>query len=246
MMLIALTLLCGACVETADAPDLASSGPPSIRDEIVRRHAHELATELNDRAPGSQAEQAASYYILGHLQRAGYVVRLDGVPVRNLVRSTNLMALPPSGTDPRVVVAAPYDTGADLTVAVWLELARAVHAAASGHSVEFVALGAERNEGLGSRRLARVLLDDDVDPVMVTMDVAASGEGDVLVEGDGPTAAALRSTAARLGLDEPTEVPPPSIDRGVFEQAGFEHVVVHGQSAAVGELLLEYLTAEGD
>jgi hypothetical protein len=246
-MLLALLLLCTACSQAA-APDLEGSGPPHIQDEVVSRHAREFG-ELANRAPGSQEEQAASYYILGHLQQAGYVVRLDAVPVRNLVSSTNLMALPPSGNDPEVVVAAPYDEGSDLTVAVWLELARALHAADRDHSVEFVALGAEtvrdRNGQLGARRLARVLLDADVDPVVVTMDVAEVGAGGVGVDGVGPAADGLRQTTAQLGLEETAEGPA-SIERTVFEQAGFEHVHVRGRPSEVGRVLLDYLTGGAD
>jgi hypothetical protein len=243
-----LLFLCAACSQ-AVAPDLESSGPPRIQDDVVRRHAREFE-ELAGRAPGSQEEQAASYYILGHLQRAGYVVRLDAVPVRNLVSSTNLMALPPSGDDPQFVVAAPYDEKSDRAVAVWLELARALHAVVDDHSVEFVALGAETDRGrageLGSRRLAKVLLDAEVDPVVVTVSAASTEVGDVAIRGDGPTADGLSRTAARLDLEVAAEGPPLTTEQTVFEQAGFEHVQVHGRASEVGRLVLEYLSGEAD
>jgi hypothetical protein len=251
MTLVALAIMCAACEGTAELPDLEGSGPPDIREEVVRRHAREFSTELADRSPGSQGEQAASFYILGHLQRAGYVVRLDAVPVGNLVSSTNLMALPPGGEDPEVVVPVSYDTGGDLALAVFLELARALHVAAPEHSVEFVALGAEgarRGEDmLGSRRLARVLLDEDLDPVIVSLDVTQAGGGAVFVEGEGEAGSGLRRTAELLGFQSPPEVPPPrSNQRSVFERAGWDHVFVRGRAVEVGRVLLEYLAAEGD
>lgn len=251
MIFVALAMLCGACVSTTDAPDLEGSGPPEIQPDIVRRHADEFAGDLADRAPGSQGEQAASFYILGHLQQAGYVVRLDGVPVGNLVSSTNLMALPPSGDDPEAVVAVPYDTGGNLAIGVFLELARALHATEPEHAVEFVAMGAEGGGGeadqLGSRRLIKVLSDEEIDPVVITLSVFKAGVGDVFVDGTGPIAAGLRRTARRLGLREPTEVPPPSPhDDTVFARAGFDHVIVYGRPVEVGGTLLEYLASAGD
>jgi hypothetical protein len=251
MTVVALATMSAACVGTAEPPDLEGSGPPDIRESVVRRHAREFSTELADRDPGSQGEQAASFYILGHLQQAGYVVRLDAVPVGNLVSSTNLVALPPNGDDPEVVVPASYDSGNDLALGVFLELARALHVADPEHAVEFVALGAEEarggNDKLGSRRLTRVLLDEDVEPVIVTLDITQAGVGDVFVDGDGPTAAGLRRMADRLGFEAPAELPPPqSSQRSVFERAGWDHVYVRGQPVEVGRVVLEYLVAEGD
>jgi hypothetical protein len=244
MTVVALATMCAACVGTAEPPDLEGSGPPNIREEVVRQHAREFSTELADRDPGSQGEQAASFYILGHLQQAGYVIRLDAVPVGNLVSSTNLMALPPGGDDPEVVVPVSYDSGGDLALAVFLELARALHVADPEHSVEFVALGAEKDR-LGSRRLARVLLDEDLDPVVVTLEITQAGVGDVFVDGDGATAAGLRRTAEQLGFE--AEVPPPgSNQQTVFERAGLDQVDVRGQPVEVGRVVLEYLVAERD
>ena len=252
MTVVALATVSAACVGTAERPDLEGSGPPDISESVVGRHARESSTELADRDPGSQGEQAASFYILGHLQQAGYVVRLDAVPVGNLVSSTNLVALPPGGDDPEVVVPVSYDSGGDLALAVFLELARALHAADPEHSVEFVALGAEGGRGddalLGSRRLTRVLLDEGVDPIIVTLDIIQTGAGGVFVDGDGEAADGLRRTAERLHFEAPAEVPPPpqSSRRSVFERAGWDHVYVRGRPVEVGRVVLEYLVAVGD
>jgi hypothetical protein len=169
-----------------------------------------------------------------------------------LVSSTNLMALPPSGDDPEAVVAVPYDTGGNLALGVFLELARALHVTEPEHAVEFVAMGAEGGGGgvadqLGSRRLIKVLSDEAIDPAVITLGESKAGVGDVFVDGTGPIAAGLRRTARQLGLREPTEVPPPSPhDDTVFARAGFDHVIVYGQPVEVGGLLLEYLASAGD
>jgi hypothetical protein len=246
-MFVALAVF-SACVATTDPPALEGSGPAEIRDEVVRRHGREFDGELADRRAGSQGEQAASFYILGHLQQAGYVVRLDGVPVGNLVRSTNLMALPPSKGDPEVVVAVPYDTGSGLTLGVFLELARALHAATAEHAVEFVALGAEGTGGddreLGSRRLIKVLADEGADPLIITL--SASG-GEFFAEGDEEAAEPLRDLARRQGLRTTDVYGPPEAHRPtVFERAGFDHVRVGGPTPGVGAVLLEYLSSAGD
>lgn len=85
--------------------------------------------------------------------------------MRDQVRSTNVVALPPSGEDPSVVVAIPYDTGVSPGVdgehiGLFLELARSLNVAAPDHRVAFVAMGAESAERRGSRRLTQYLLDE--------------------------------------------------------------------------------------
>jgi hypothetical protein len=156
-------LLC-SCTDGGSArPSVEPTGPPTVRPEVAERHAREFRTDLSDREPGSQGEEAASVYLLGHLQQAGYTVLLDPVPVANLVRSTNVVALPPSGADPTVVVVVPYDDSGDPgAIGSFLELARALRVAAPEHSVEFVALGAESAGRRGSRRLIESLDDPRV------------------------------------------------------------------------------------
>ena len=160
----ALIVVLAACGGDASRPsEVDPSGPPSVRRDVVQDHAAQFDNELSERLAGSQQEQAASQYVLGHLQQAGYFVQLDAVPVGDLVESTNLVALPPSGEDPETIVTVAYDSPGESTasgaaVGTFLELARALYAAAPDHRVEFVALGAETSaEHLGSRRLAQQL-----------------------------------------------------------------------------------------
>jgi hypothetical protein len=120
-----------------------------VQADVVDDHAAQFDDSLDDRLAGSQQEFAAATYILGHLQTAGYVPLLDPVPVQDLVRSTNVVAEPPSGERPQVVVTVAYDTRpesrpAGAALGLWLELARSLYARDREHAVEFVALGAER------------------------------------------------------------------------------------------------------
>ena len=134
----------------------------------MERHAEQFETDLASRPPGSQEEFAAASYITAHLQKAGYVVRLEDVPVADTVRSSVVIGVPPSGEPPAVIVTVSYDTpigepdddGTDL--GAFLELARALRVAQGLHDVQFVALGAQSDDMLGARRLARLLLDDEI------------------------------------------------------------------------------------
>ncbi|HEX2051049.1 MAG TPA: hypothetical protein VHJ34_10535 [Actinomycetota bacterium] len=240
-----------ACASDGAPPDAVDPpGPPAVRVGVVRRHAAELAGELPERHAGTQQELAAATYVLGHLQRAGYVARLVDVPVANLVRSTNVVALPPSGGDPEVVVAVPYDVAPGApgdegaaAVGVMLELARALRVAEPRHGVELVALGAERggDRRLGSRRLARVLLDEGADPLVVTVQTVDDALAGAFAA-RGPGADDLAALARRLGVAPapPGAARPPSPD--VFTQARFDHLSVAGGPADVGRVLLAYLT----
>lgn len=141
---------------------------------LVEKHAAQFEEEVPVRRAGSQEEAVAGSYILGHLQLAGFAPFLDGVPVRDQVRSTNVVAPPPSGDPPEVVVAVAYDTGSDSgpsgqRIGLFLELARALVVAEPEHRVAFVAMGAESVEHRGSRRLAQYLLDEEWDPVVYTI-----------------------------------------------------------------------------
>lgn len=169
-------LLTGACFGgTSNTPDPAFTpeGPPSVQREVIARHAEQFETDLDSRPAGSQEEFAAATYVTAHLQQAGYVVRLEDVPVADTVRSSDVIGLPPSGEDPAVVVTVSLDTpigepdGDGSDIGALLEIARALRVAEAAHDVEFVALGAQAEDMLGARRLARLLLDADVDPQIV-------------------------------------------------------------------------------
>jgi hypothetical protein len=211
---------------------------------VVREHAAQFAEDIPERRAGSQEELAAATYITGHLQQAGYIVLLDAVPVKNLVRSTNVVANPPSGNEPEVVVAVPYGSspnapGIPAAVGEFLELARALRVRVPQHSVEFVALGAEFTDlaggRLGSRRLAQRLLDGDVDPVVVVLD-GVSEEGGLSIRG--PAADDIAEGAGGSAGDL-------SPDETIWGRAGFDFAFVGAKPGELGPLLLDYLESEG-
>lgn len=247
VLLVVVALFVASCGGATSRPsEVDPTGPPELRTDVVAEHAAQLDEELGDRPAGSQREQAASQYVLGHLQLAGYFVQLDAVPVANLVESTNLLALPPGGEEAETVVAVAYDAdeGSDSgeAVGVFLELARALYVAEPDHRVEFVALGAERtDEHLGSRRLAQQLREEGRSPDVITL---VSVPGDVGVTGE--LAAEIKRAAEKAGVE--TGAPPAPDSYGgvdVFERAGFASAVVGGGSDEdLGAVLLAYLAGD--
>ena len=245
-MLIAVAAL-GGCLSPSEeeAPLPEARGSPEIEAGVAARHASEFRNEVPERPAGSQEEQIAATYILGHVQQAGYPARLDGVPVGNLVRSTNIIATPPGGAAPRFVVATPYDTppkealGAE-SLGMFLELARALHARNPDHAVAFVALGAEFAEGSdgvrGSRALSGWLEEGGYEPVIVYLapepgasGVRVSGALDGLLDG-------------AKTLDAGAVAPPAAGAARAFEAAGFEVGVVAGSPDEVAAALLGFLS----
>ncbi len=220
------------------------SGPPKVRPAVVADHAAQFDEDLADRPAGSQEEQGASQYILGHLQQAGYFVQLDAVPVANLVESTNLLALPPSGEPAEIIVAVAYDADADTppsgqTIGVFLELARALYAAAPDHRVEFAALGAETTTSQrGSRRLAQQLTEEERDVDVITL--VPDGGGGVSARGALAPEIAAASQSDEVDSDDLSDE---QID--VFAQAGFDSALVGGSASELGATLLAYLQEEG-
>lgn len=232
---LVVLVLVGCESERAEPLDIAPKGPPRVDLELVAKHAEQFDRDLPGRVPGSQGEFAAATYLLAHLQDAGYVVELDYVPVEDLVRSTNVIAAAPGGA-PRAVVVAAYDEGSrGETIGLFLELARAMRAKDPEHRVEFVALGAESADigdgALGSRRLARRMLDDDLHPVVVELAHAEDG-GALSFYGD--EAEELGAAIDAVGADSG------EVDR-VWDRAGFPYVVMSGDPTELGEALLTYL-----
>lgn len=216
------------------AAAVAAGGPPKVRTDVVRRHAAQFDRELSPRPAGSQQESSAATYILGHLQRAGYGVRLEAVPVENLVNSTDVLAVPPEGGNPAAVVAVAYDTaaghralGAD--IGLFLELARALRVADPRHDVMFAALGAENTAlgggSLGSRRLIGLLGEEGADPLVLTID--GVGPGPVCIDGLGPVAGAAGCAEHDPG--------------SLYAEAGLKHVVASGRAEPLGRALLDLL-----
>lgn len=239
-ILLCLVLVPAACSSEEVVPvDVKATGPPDVVVEDVRRHAEQFDRDIPRRPAGSQQEFAAAAYLLGHLQRWGYVVQLDYVPVEDLVRSTNVVAEPPAG-EPAVVVVIPYDgRGGGVGLGLFIEAARALRVRVPEHHVQFVALGAERatvsGGSLGSRRLARRLLDDEARPTIVELGVVDTGEP-LVVAGD----AAADFLRAGDGAGEEA-----SGSDLVWSRAGFRHAIVSGDPAQVGAALLDFLEEAG-
>ena len=249
-----VALAAGGC-GSAEGPDrnvAPAQGPPEVVLNTVEQHARQFDDDLPVREAGTQQELAAATYLTGHLQRAGYTVRLESVPVGDLVRSTDVIALPPSGGDPRAVVAVPYDTVPKLSpqgedLGVFLELARALRADQSAHAVEFVALGAEltnRDGGnLGTRRLVRLLVDADVAPPVVVIAVAP-GRG---FDATGTSVATdLDEIASSAGLGRSVDAADPALPRlmestRVMGAANLEFAIARGGVEEVGSVLLSWL-----
>lgn len=246
LMLLSVSAACGAEVEPFETPDV--SGPPLISMDVARNHAEQFDVDVPQRTAGSQEEQAAAGYITGHFQQNGYFVRLDAVPVADVVRSTNIIAQPSGAPVPEVVVVLPYDTSDDqpsngIALGMFIELGRALNVVEPRHAVHFVALGAERSEesggALGSRRLARFMLDEGWDPLVIQLVDIAEGVSPA-VSGDRAEELVETMTAATgpfVGFDSGSV----SVDPDVFAAAGFERMLVAGDPEKLGEVLLDYL-----
>lgn len=248
VLICSLLLLsaCGSETEPFETPDV--SGPSTIQMDVARRHAEQFDTDVPSRPAGSQEEQAAAAYITGHLQQNGYFVRLDGVPVADVVRSTNIIAQPAGAPVPQVVLVLPYDTreggpSDGLALGVFLELSRALNVVEPQHAVHLVALGAEHSEqaggSLGSRRLARFMLDEGWDPLVIQLVDNAEGASPA-VSGDRAEELVETMTASTgpfVGFD-PGQL---KVEPDVFKAAGFERMLVSGDPEKLGEVLLDYL-----
>ena len=169
---LALLLFVSCTSNETPRPDASPSGPPTIQPDVIQSHAEQFEEELPERDAGSQQEFAAATYITAHLQQAGYVVEFDSVPVADTVRSTNVVALPPSTEDPEFLVVVAYDSAGDPeSIGSFLELARALRSVSPDHSVEFAALGAEGRDLLGTRRMIKLLQDRDLTPTVIAFDL---------------------------------------------------------------------------
>lgn len=224
-----------------------------MRLEVVEDHAAQFDEELSERAAGTQQEFAAATYITAHLQKAGYKVALRSVPFKDLVRSTNVVALPPGGDDPRVVVTVAYDTTSSTPelgrdIGLFLELARAVKVADPDHDVEFAALAAEvtgiGDGNLGSRALADELEELEPPPAVVTLMEVSSGG----FRAPGPAGDDLNEIALSLDIPAARPLSEPILPvhlraTNVFVEAGIDHAVAAGGVEEIAQVMLEFLAA---
>lgn len=246
-----LLLLPAACTPSPDVsgPVSEPSGPPTVEAALVRQHAQQFDVDVPNRPGGSQHELAAATYILGHLQLAGYAPTLDAVPVAHQVQSTNVVAPPPNGDDPEVMVAIGYDddgTGIfeGAYLGAFLEIARALNVAAPDHSVAFVALGAEDSDSRGSRRLAAFIADRDLEPQIVVISTADRTRGSIAVlgscQGDGGPGASGFSGSVSECFDEVV------FDGSVYEGVAAGETLVRGDPYVLGPQLLRLLMTTED
>ena len=245
-ILLALLALVSCTANETPRPAASPSGPPTIEVDAIEAHSTQFKEELPERPAGSQQEFAGATYITAHLQQAGYVVEFDSIPIENAVRSTNVVALPPSTEDPLYLVAASYDgDGESPAVGIFLELSRALRASVPEHSVEFVALGAEETNlpgaPLGSRRMIKLLQDRELTPRIIFL-TNTSPPGDF--KAYGADADALHTLAFGEDAVITSELlTAPGSD--VFEDAGFDTTLVAGEPERLASVLLRFLATEG-
>lgn len=238
--IVLVVLLAGCSQQVSPGAPAHARGPAHVEVAEVFLQAHELARNFSPRPAGSQKESLAAAYLLAHVAKLGYAVRLDSVPVAHAVSSANVVAFPRAGA-PKVVVATAYDGGSSTSsvpLGLWLELARV--AAVRDVPVGFVALGADHTSippgQLGSRRLAAMLLDEHLHPLVVSLDRVEAARW---VAASGPGASRLHHAASRHGFGwRPNAIVGPTIDHpDVFAEAGFHHLVVAGGAGPLGVVL---------
>ncbi len=251
--LVAVILSLGGCTGDVDPPaeSPAATGPDEVELATVQEHARQFDDELPERPAGSQEEFAAASYITGHLQQAGYEVMLTSVPFKDLVRSTNVVALPPGGGPIDAVVTVLYDTTGStppygVDIGLFLEIARAARVVEPDHNVQFVALGAEvTTQGggnLGSRQLASELADlDPKPPVIGLLEVPGGG-----FKAPGPAGDDLNRVALEMDLPDARPLSEPLIPAylrasQVFSSAGVPHAIAAGGIEEIGRVVLAYL-----
>lgn len=238
----------GACGGSSQPGKRADPiGPPYVRPAVVEQHDRQFAQDAPERPAGSQAEGIAATYLLGHLQQAGYLVRLENVPVEDLVRSSNVTALPPDGGDATLIVGVAYDTppsraAGGEAIGTFLEVARAMRVIEPEHSFGFVGLGADNADldpgRLGSRRLAQLQLDEELEPGIIVIGETHAG-GSLTLNGD--LAPELREAARVAGVDASISTEPVE----VFPAAGLPAAEMSGDAMALGRTLLEFLAKFG-
>ncbi|MGH2808486.1 MAG: hypothetical protein ACRDKT_14560 [Actinomycetota bacterium] len=244
-LFLAILVFLAACAGDSGSgePGAAPTGRGEIDYTLVQRHAEQFDVDLPSRPPGSQQELAAATYILGHLQLAGYSPVLDAIPVGNQVQSSNVIAVPPNGDAPQVVVTVAYDTLGERVhtgteIGLFLELARAINVAEPDHAIAFAALGAEGADARGSIGLASFFEEQGLDPSVLSIRTGARESGQIRAAGSCATTSFELTpfeecVAARLSGDP-------------FSQRGFRHTLIEGDTDVMGRSLFEFLLGAGD
>jgi len=253
VVLLALSLAAACTGSTEGGPGPGEpGGPAEVQLDVVDEHAAQFDEDLPERPAGSQQEFAAATYITGHLQKAGYEVRLASVPYKDLVRSTNVVALPPGGEPIEAVVIVLYDTASNMEphgsdIGLFLEVARALRVAEPEHHVQFVALGAEvtgeSGGNLGSQTLADELAElEEKPPVIALLEVPGGG-----FKAPGASGQEMNEIAADMGIPVSRPLQEPLLpaylrSTEIFLAARVPHSVATGGLEEVGRVVLEYLS----
>ena len=244
--LLALGLVACTSGFSGNPKPVASQSLPSaprVLDPLVARHARQFDEDIPLRPAGSQEELAAAGYISGHLQLAGYAIRLDSVPVADQVKSSNVVALPPSGGDPRIVVTVVYDSdGQTLTgssIGLFLELARALKIEMPDHRVEFVAEGATATNREGGAIVLREELSRSEELPSVVAIGPTRPSSPIILFGSDKIAGSIRAELDERGSSYRLVGPPDSVDQEVPTAS------VQGDASMLGPSLLAYLLKFG-
>lgn len=237
--------------EVSSTPTLPDSSRPLV--SLIRKHARQFDEELPDRPAGSQEELAAATYIVGHLQLAGYRVTFDDVPVENLVESSNVIALPPGGETPRLIVSVAYDAEegerSGYSLGVFLEVARALILGNEDHRIAFVALTAETTGpdlGAGSRALASSLREQGTRPGLVGVAASEDRFGYLLIDGEGRISRLLGQTANDSGWPIEFVGHPAGLHPDPLRKVGIDTVTLGGPYDEVAKILMKFLVRFGD
>ena len=241
--LLAVVLIACGGAGSLEGPEVTATGPPEIDFALVRRHAQQFDVDLPSRPPGSQQELAAATYILGHLQLAGYAPLLDAVPVRDQVHSSNVIAVPPSGAEPKVVVTVAYDTSGQglhtgTEIGLFLELARALNIAVPDHAVGFAALGAEGADGRGSAALLGFFEEQGLEPSVISVRTGARGGESLYAQGS--------CTTTDFQLMAFEDCSDNAQSDATFSPRRFQFTRVEGDPEVMGGTLFEFLLGVPD
>lgn len=168
---------------------------------------------------------------------------LDAVPVRDQVQSSNVVAFPPDGDEPQVVVTVPYDTpeegapnGAE--IGLFLELARALYAAAPEHAVGFAAVGAEGAEGRGSAALAGLFEEQGIEPGVISIRPSARAGESLSVTGS-----CMDPDSQLVAFEECSH---PTRSGSPFAARGLQFTAVGGDVDVLGRALFDFLLGVPD